>query len=67
MRQQVTVYFEDVNRHWLQNIREETGIGVSTLVNTIVSEKRKANPNYISEANRSLENARVADLEQTGE
>lgn len=63
MRQQISVYLDDANRHWLRNRSEDTGLGMSTLVNLFVAEKRKADPNYIGEVNRSFEDARLTDLE----
>lgn len=63
MRQQISVYLEDVNRHWLRDKSKATGVGMSTLVNLFVAEKRVAEKTNIGEVNRAFENARLADLE----
>jgi len=63
MRQQITVYLSDENRHWLRAESKRTGVGMSGLVNMFVGQKRQADKNYIGNVNRSLENARLADLE----
>lgn len=64
MRQQITVYLESENLSWLRRQSKKTGFGMSGLVNSFVSKQRQADPNYIGQVNRSLENARIDDLEK---
>ena len=52
MRQQISVYLEDVNRHWLRRESKRTGIGMSTLVNSFVAKERLNDPSYIGNVNR---------------
>ena len=61
MRQQITVYLESENLHWLRRQSKKTGFGMSGLVNSFVSKQRLNDPTFIGNVNRSLENARLAD------
>lgn len=63
MSQRISVYLKDENCHWLKQHSEKTSVSMSALVNMFVAEKRQKDSNYIGNVNRSLENARVADLE----
>lgn len=63
MKQQITVYLSPENLSWLKKEGKSTGLGMSGLVSMYVSNARKADRNSIGEVNRSLENARLADLE----